>query len=182
MTTCATTGCSKHRGRQQRSAPRPRTMSPAALRRWHRENLESASPTAAYHRPATRGECRQLPRPCPFVGCRHHLYIEVKPTGAVTMSWPHLEPWEVPESCALDVADRDSHTLDEIGELLNLSWERIRKIERGALERLRAEHGDELAKLWPTGNQDHALEEQEQLEPSAAAADICMPIAEAGGW
>jgi len=93
----------------------------------------------------TRGDCRCLPRPCPFVGCRHHLYLDVKPTGAITLCWPHLAPWEIPEICALDVAECGEHTLDEVGELLNVSQERIRKIEMLALDRLRAEHGRILA-------------------------------------
>ncbi|MFH2010317.1 MAG: hypothetical protein ABI333_27210, partial [bacterium] len=75
-------------------------MSLAALRRWHKETHDPAAPTPSHGRPTTRGECRQGPRPCPFVGCRHHLYLEVKPTGALTVTWPHLEPWEIPESCA----------------------------------------------------------------------------------
>ena len=124
--------------RGARTTPRPRTLSPAALRRWHREARDGADSWMVPNRPTTRGECRDDIRPCPFVGCRHHLFLEVKPTGAITVAWPDLEPWEIPETCSLDVAERDSHTLDEIGDLLNLSWERIRRIEQQSLERLRS--------------------------------------------
>jgi hypothetical protein len=72
----------------------------------------------------------------------------VKPSGAITVAWPHLAPWEIPETCALDVAERGEHTLDEIGDLLNLSHERVRNIEARALARLHEEHGEELARLW----------------------------------
>ncbi len=134
---------SRSRDRRLRVDPRPRTMSPAALRRWRRHIGRAAS--ADHPRPATRADCRTGPRPCPYVGCRHHLYLETKPTGAITVSWPHLEPWEIPETCALDVAECGQHTLDEIGDLLNLSWERVRKIEKVALSQLQEDYGDELA-------------------------------------
>jgi len=74
----------------------------------------------------------------------------VKPSGAITVSRPHLEPWEIPESCGLDVAERGGHTLDEIGELLNLSWERVRKIEAQGLARLRNRHGKVLQRYFNT--------------------------------
>src|ERR1019366_2346037 len=32
-------------------------------------------------RPKTRGDCVDGPRPCPWAGCRQHLYLEVNPTG-----------------------------------------------------------------------------------------------------
>lgn len=121
-------------------------MSPAALLRWRR--ITGKLPSLDNPRPASRADCRRGPRPCPFVGCRHHLYLEVKPSGAITVAWPHLAPWEIPETCALDVAEGGEHTLDEIGELLNLSCERVRKIERQALSRLHEGHGEELARLW----------------------------------
>ena len=110
-------------------------MSPTALRRWRR--LIARVSISAHTRPRTRMDCRRGPRPCPYVGCRYHLFLEVKPSGAITVSWPHLAPWEIPESCALDVAERGAHTLDEIGELLNISCERVRKIEAQAMAQLR---------------------------------------------
>ena len=121
-------------------------MSPGALVRWRRTT--GKLPSLDHPRPASRADCRRGPRPCPFVGCRHHLYLEVKPSGAITVAWPHLAPWEIPETCALEVAEGGEHTLDEIGELLNLSCERVRKIERQALARLREGHSEELARLW----------------------------------
>lgn len=131
--------------RSAKGDPRPRTISPAALARWHRAAGREAPECVDYTRPRTRGDCRHLPRPCPFVGCRHHLYLDVKPTGAITLRWPHLAPWEIPESCSLDVAECGSRTLDEVGALLNVSQERIRKIELRALDRLRATHGRTLS-------------------------------------
>lgn len=37
----------------------------------------STDPMFAIPRPITRGDCRNEARPCPWVGCRHHLLLEV---------------------------------------------------------------------------------------------------------
>lgn len=75
-------------------------------------------------------------RSCAFVSCKHHLYLDVDPnTGSIKLNFPDLEPWEIAESCALDVADRAGITLEEVGEIMNLTRERIRQIEvRGLLK------------------------------------------------
>lgn len=98
---------------------------------------------AEVQRPKTRGDC--LPggcneaRPCPFVGCKHHLYLEVnKDTGSLQVNQVGLEPWELEESCALDVTDREHGvTLEKAGALLNRTRERVRQIESDALAKLR---------------------------------------------
>lgn len=85
-------------------------------------------------RPRTRVDCADLDRPCPFVSCRHHLYLDVNPdTGTIKLNFPGLEPHELRETCSLDVADRDGVTLEEIGRILNLTRERVRQIETRAL-------------------------------------------------
>lgn len=89
-------------------------------------------------RPLTRAECLDMPRPCPFVSCRHHLYLDVNPqNGAIKLNFPHLEVWQMVESCSLDVADRDGVTLDHVGAILNLTRERIRQIEVRGLENIK---------------------------------------------
>jgi DNA-directed RNA polymerase sigma subunit (sigma70/sigma32) len=40
------------------------------------------------------------------------------------------------ESCVLDVADRGGATLDQVGQILGITRERIRQIEAKALRRL----------------------------------------------
>lgn len=41
--------------------------------------------------PATRAACRDMPRPCPFVSCERHLYLDVHPeTGAIKVNFPGL--------------------------------------------------------------------------------------------
>jgi hypothetical protein len=81
-------------------------------------------------RPRTRGECRAGPRPCPWIGCRYHLLIEVTPSGALQLAGAGtrgrpaalpssagsvvVEAWTddaiellevMPYTCALDVAE-----------------------------------------------------------------------------
>jgi len=97
---------------------------------------------AEYQRPRTRGECLQgenAQRPCPYASCKHHLYLDVSQrTGALRLNYPQLEVWDLPETCALDVADRGGVTLEEVGTLLNLTRERIRQLETQGLAKLKA--------------------------------------------
>jgi hypothetical protein len=90
-------------------------------------------------RPRTRAECVSGPRPCPFVSCRHHLYLEVdQRNGAIKLNHPDKEPGELEHSCALDVADseQDGRTLDQISKAINVTRERVRQIELNILTKL----------------------------------------------
>lgn len=77
------------------------------------------------------------------MGCQYHLYLDVNPTtGSLKLNFPDLEPWELPDTCALDIAERVAlegrgATLQEIGEAMNMTRERVRQIEEAALELLR---------------------------------------------
>lgn len=96
---------------------------------WHRMQAEYPEDTHAL-RPKTRGECANGPRPCPFVSCRHHLYLDVSAkTGSIKFNFPDLEVWEMKESCALDVAERIDNQLatDKLAERLNITRERVRQ-------------------------------------------------------
>jgi len=97
---------------------------------------------ADIERPRTRGDC--LPggcneeRPCPFVGCRHHLYLDVNPkNGSIKLNCPGLDVEQIQETCSLDVADRHRGlTLDEVGAIMNLTSARTQQIEAGAVVKL----------------------------------------------
>jgi hypothetical protein len=90
-------------------------------------------------KPVTREECSNGERPCPFVSCKHHLYLDVSAkTGAIKLNFPDLEVWEMNETCALDVADRGGTTLEEVGAIMNLTRERIRQVEVKGLAKLQA--------------------------------------------
>jgi hypothetical protein len=76
------------------------------------------------------------------VSCRYHLAIEVSAkTGEVRLVFPHVEIADMPETCALDIADRGGVTLGEVAEVTNLSRERIRQLEVRYLEVLRVVGG-----------------------------------------
>lgn len=72
-------------------------------------------------------------RPCPWVGCTHHLYLDVLDRGSIRFNFPNKEPWELAESCTLDVAERDGATLDEVGKTINITRERVRQLIEQAL-------------------------------------------------
>jgi hypothetical protein len=111
-----------------------------ATRRLSREELAIAEElsTVEIDRPVSRDLCATGTRPCPYVSCKHHLYLDVNPdTGSIKLNFPDLEVWEMAETCALDVADRGGITLEEVGEILNLTRERIRQVEVKGLQKLR---------------------------------------------
>jgi Sigma-70, region 4 len=126
----------KIRRRRRRTRPRSKTI---AMKRLTREELRVGAamyPPVDIPRPTSRAECREEMRPCPWVACKHHLYLDINPeTGSIKINFPDLEPWELQHTCALDVAERGGITLEEVGEIMNLTRERIRQVEvRGLLK------------------------------------------------
>jgi hypothetical protein len=92
-------------------------------------------------RPRSRAECEHMERPCPWVGCRWHTFLDVNPsTGTITLNFPDVDPGNLdrlPYTCALDVAEHGGAMLEDVGAVLNLTRERVRQIEAGALARIR---------------------------------------------
>jgi len=89
-------------------------------------------------RPRTRADCVNGQRPCLFVSCKHNLYLDVNPeTGSIKLNFPDKEIWELEHTCALDVAEKGGITLEEVGEIMNLTRERIRQVETRGLMKLR---------------------------------------------
>ena len=96
-------------------------------------------------RPKRRADCRTSARPCLFISCKHHLYLDVNPvTGSIKLNFPDKQVWELKETCALDVADRGGITLEEVGDIMNLTRERIRQVESRGLTKLRDVTEDDL--------------------------------------
>lgn len=99
-------------------------------------------------RPTQRGECKESLRPCPYMSCRHHLFLNVSTAGSISETFLDRDLDEIPESCSLDVADRGGHTLEEISKILGITRERARQIEDSALKKvksiknLKEEYGD----------------------------------------
>jgi hypothetical protein len=140
--TCAPDGeiaeLSRKVRRRQRRRDRPRSRT-IAMKRLTREEMRQGAlllPYMDYRRPHERAECVHGERPCPFVSCKYHLFLDVNPeTGSIKLNFPHLEVWDMSDTCALDVADRGGITLEEVGEIMNLTRERIRQVEvRGLLK------------------------------------------------
>jgi hypothetical protein len=126
------------RRRRRRDRPRSRTV---AMKRLTKEEIRQGAaliPYMHYSKPQDRAECKCGIRPCPYVSCKHHLYLDVNPeTGSIKLNFPHLEVWEMEETCSLDVAERGGITLEEVGEIMNLTRERIRQVEVRGLLKLR---------------------------------------------
>jgi hypothetical protein len=96
-------------------------------------------------KPRTRADCVNMPRPCPFVSCRYHRYVDVnteKKGSQIKLNFPdvldytHLDANRLEDTCILDLAEEGPRTLDEVGELLNLTRERVRQIEARAVKLL----------------------------------------------
>ncbi len=125
---------------------RSKTIAPKHLTREEKKLAALLPYPEDVDRPASREACMSMPRPCPFVSCTHHLYLDVNPeSGAIKLNFPHLEVWEMAETCSLDVADRGGTTLEDVGMILNLTRERIRQVEVRGLGKIREVNGDDLA-------------------------------------
>lgn len=122
---------------------RSKTIAKKKLTENERAELKDLLAGVEEDRPSHRSECRHGERPCPYVSCKYHLYLDVNPrTGSIKLNFPGLEVWELTETCSLDVADRGGITLEEVGEMLNLTRERIRQVEAKGLEKLRDVHDE----------------------------------------
>lgn len=123
--------------RRRRSRARARTISIRRLSKTELNLGRMMYPEEQYWRPETRGECADMERPCPFVSCKYHLYIDVHPVrGSIKINFPDIEVWEMTDTCALDIADRGGITLEEVGEIMNLTRERVRQVETQGLAKL----------------------------------------------
>jgi hypothetical protein len=127
----------EHGRRRRRSRARARTISIRRLSKAELNRGRALYPEEDYWRPTTRAQCADMERPCPFVSCKYHLYIDVHPVrGSIKINFPDVEVWEMTDTCALDIADRGGITLEEVGEIMNLTRERVRQLETQGLARL----------------------------------------------
>ena len=99
-------------------------------------------PGVDYLRPRTFGECDSVGLgdlfPCPFVSCKHHLYLDVNPrTGSIKLNFPGREVDELPATCSLRVSLRGGVTLEEVADIIGVVRERIRQVQDRALAQLR---------------------------------------------
>ncbi len=103
------------------------------------------------NKPKTRGECCDVPRPCPFISCRYNLAAEITPYGEIKtrtgIGWKvhndldlsdHIAESIVNDeraSCALDFIDEnpDGSTLEDVGAYFSVSREYARQLEQKAV-------------------------------------------------
>lgn len=133
---------SRKRWRKRRTRPRGQTIHLRGTPVATRQRLIGDGSRDYPHdveRPVTRDDCRDpTMRPCPFVSCKHHLYLDVNPsTGSIKINFPDVEVENMRNSCALDIAERGGITLEDVGEVMNLTRERIRQIETRGLLKLK---------------------------------------------
>lgn len=100
-------------------------------------------PGRDYLRPRTLEECDSVGLgdlfPCPFVSCKHHLYLDVNPrTGSVKINFPGREVDELTETCSKHVEMRGGLTLEEVADVMNLTRERVRQLQSRAIAKLKA--------------------------------------------
>jgi hypothetical protein len=95
--------------------------------------------------PRNRGECLDGPRPCPWVRCRWHLLFDTKGSRELTDDELAERLVGMPETCALDVADRGPAEGVDIAAMLGLSRQVVTLLLKGqaggnggALGKLRA--------------------------------------------
>lgn len=95
--------------------------------------------------PATRAECKDAPRPCPFVSCRYHLFLDIASDGRLFMTTDadehdessiERELYQMAETCALDVADGGSAQQDEVAVVLGITRRHVDDIEQTAKRKL----------------------------------------------
>lgn len=129
-----------------------------------------SEPEVFAERPRTRGECADGPRPCPWVACKYHLFLDVTRHGSLKFNFPDRDLDDLRETCVLDVTEGGPRHLVTVGELMNITRERVRQIERRALERALADQTGALAdasELLDDGEElpDDDDVEREESEP-----------------
>lgn len=128
----------------QRVRGRTETLSRSSRKAIAREGaLYPEQPGVDYLRPRTFAECDSVGLgtvfPCPFVSCKHHLYLDVNEhNGSIKLNFPDRDIDELADTCSLRVAARGGITLDGVAETMNITRERTRQLELQALSHVRA--------------------------------------------
>lgn len=117
---------------------RPKSLERKDLTKTEMAIQELLYPERSYWRPATRADCANVQRPCPYVGCRYNLYLDTKVTEGMILNTPDLEPWQVEHSCALDLVEAfdGPMSLEEVGRVIGVTRERVRQIQTAAFTKL----------------------------------------------
>ncbi len=91
-------------------------------------------------RPTKRSECLSggwnEQRPCPFASCKYSLLSDVTPTGRVIEVFEGVDIHELPDTCALDAASKGGLDLQDVGDRINVTRERVRQMAERAFDRV----------------------------------------------
>lgn len=90
-------------------------------------------------RPITRADCRLGPRPCPFVGCRYHLFLDFTVMGSIKFNFgDSVDALDaMPDTCALDVAERGEHDMATLASRVNVTPARVQQEVAEAMQHVR---------------------------------------------
>lgn len=126
----------------KKNAPqRSVTIAVARISKRELERGRKLYPESEYAKPQKRDDCLNgalSMRPCPFVSCSQHLYLEVnEDNGNIKLNFPTLEVWELRETCALDVADRGGRPHAELAKILGITRYYSGLIEKKIARKLR---------------------------------------------
>lgn len=158
----------RDRSRRKRTV-RAKTIDTRRIPKGEMRDGRRMYPDEGSERPRTRAECENHDGPCPFVSCQFHLYLDVNPkTGSIKLNMPDIEPDEMAETCALDVADRGGQTLEQVAAIMNLTRERIRQVQDKALLLVRPALVAQLA--------DYESADDEDDSPARVGADVASVI------
>lgn len=89
----------------------PRLLSPEDVYRLRLVFSQRSKAQQPHWRPTKRLDCEDGFRPCPYVACRYHLYLEVDEMCNIWLNFPDVDLTDMSETCALDIADRQDGSL-----------------------------------------------------------------------
>lgn len=142
--------------RQERRGPRSVTVASdkrlTRVERWDWADAEGAILASGIKTPVrpSKFSKRCHRGPCPFVSCRNHNYLDVDPeTGAIKINFPGKDPTELKDPCAKRLGRRAAKNgvetpVKRVARALNVTSERVRQIERGAIVKLRVLLDDDM--------------------------------------
>jgi len=96
---------------------------------WEYDNAE-------YWRPKNFKDCQKIRGACPYVGCRYHLFLDYKKSGSIEFNFWGEKPSDLKCTCALKFAGSGEHALSAVGKVMGLTRERVRQIEKIAINKL----------------------------------------------
>lgn len=122
-------------------------MTTECMRRYSKFKLAKDSATITEDtrdRPRNYGDCVDAglgtpEMPCPYVGCKYNLYLDVsEDAGSIRYNFPDKDPSDLTDTCALRVAETtDGASLQDCGDIIGITREGVRQIEKRALVKIR---------------------------------------------